>query len=267
MSETQEIAKVKSTVNAGHLTNVFEALKDVRDEGKLKFTNDGIFAKVNDPSNTMMAVCKLSSSALNGINIEGGDEVHLASRYENMYDTLSSFGKSTEIQVEYPHKVSGSHAVRFNAPDEGMEYKVTVLDEDTVADMPQASPLSHKRRIVVSGSDLKKAINNAERFVSDEENSVELGTDDDKFYVKSSDKIDGSFNKEFYQSGPSDGDDLGNVASKIGYPKLDDVKSVIGSSNNVTVHIADSKPVRFDVDLDESGEAQIIYIIAPRIES
>jgi len=267
MSSTEKIPSVKTTVNAGHLTNVFEALKDVRDEGKVKFTEDGIFAKVNDPSNTMMAVCKLSSSALNGIKIKNGDDVLLASRYEKMHGALSTFKKSTELQVEYPHKSQGSHAVRLFSPDEGMEYKENVLDESTVADMPQTKPLSQKRRIVVDGSDLKKAISNAERYVSDEENSIEMGTDEDIFYVKSTDKIDGSFEKEFYQSGPSDDGGLGDVESSIGYPKLEDIKGVIGSSNNVTVHVADSKPVRFDVDLDESGEAQIIYIIAPRIES
>jgi len=258
---------VKTTVNAGHLTNVFEALKDVRDEGKIKFTDEGIFAKVNDASNTMMAVCKLSNAALNGINIKGGDDVLMGSEYEEVYDTLSAFGKSTELQVEYPHVVSGSHAVRFNAPDEGMEFKETVLDVDTVADMPQTEPLSHKRRIVVDGSDLKKAISNADRYVSDKENSIEMGTDGDVFYVESSDKVAGSFRKEFYQSGPADENDLGNVESSIGYVKLDDIKGVIGSANNVTVHIADSQPVRLDVDLDENGDAQIIYIVAPRIES
>jgi len=268
MAQTaDELTSVKTTVNAGHLTNVFEALSDVRDEGKIKFTEEGLFAKVNDPSNTMMAVCKLSDTALNGIVLDGGDEVMMGSVYENIYDTVSAFDKTTELQVEFPHVVSGSHAVRFNAPDEGLEFKETVLDVDSVADMPQTSPLSHKRRVVVDGTDLKKAIGHAERYVSDSDSGIELGTDGDVFYIESSDKVAGSMRKEFYQSGPSGNDDLGNVESSIGHIKLDDIKGVIGSAKNVTVHIADSNPVRIDADLDENGDAQIIYIIAPRIES
>lgn len=268
MSDGQtEQAQVKATVNAGYLTNVFESLAGVRDEGKIKFTEKGIFAKVAGPSNAMMAVCRVEGQALNGITVKGGNEVLMGSKYEEIYDTLSTFKKSSELQVEFPHVVQGSHAIKFYSPDEEMEWKVTVLDVDSVEDMPQTSPLSHKRRVVVSGSDLKKAISNSERYVSDDDSGIELGTKDGAFYVSSSDKVEGEFIKKFYPSGPTGDTDLGNVESSIGHSLINEIKGVIGSADTVTVHIADSNPVRLDIDLDESGDAQIIYIIAPRIES
>lgn len=268
MSEQQgQQSEVKATVNAGYLTNVFESLAGVRDEGKIKFTDKGIFAKVAGPSNAMMAVCKVEGQALNGITVKGDDEVLMGSKYEDIYDVLTAFKNSSELQVEYPHVVDGSHAIRFYSPDEEMEFKVTVLDVDSVEDMPQTSPLSHKRRVVVSGTDMKKAITNAGRYVSDSDSGIELGTKDGAFYISSSDKVEGEFRKKFYPSGPSGDADLGNVESSIGHPLIDEIKGVIGSADTVTVHIADSNPVRLDIDLDESGDAKIIYIIAPRIES
>jgi len=266
MSSTEtEAPSVKVTVNAGYIKSVFEALSQVREEGKLIFQPDAIYSKLDGPSNAIMAVCKVGGQALNGIHVESDSDVKMACEFEDIHDKLSVFNNSTDIQINYPVTVQGSNAVEFNSTEEGSWIRSTVLDESTVEDIPQADPLSHNRRVKISGTDFKRAISDSKKFVSEGNKSVHIGTEKDKFYIESSDVVDGSYRKEFYQSGPSSGDELGDVSVEIGHDFLDNIKKTVGSADNVSVHVADDKPLRIDSNLDSDGNAKIVYLIAPRI--
>lgn len=265
--EASQEVSVKVTVGAGYISNVFEALSKVRDEGKIRFTDERIYSRITGPSDAIMAICRVKGKALNGINVDGAESIEIASDLEELYEASNIFNSTTDIQINYPIEIAGSRGVEFNAPDEGIRDTETVLDPATVADIPDTGTISHKRQVIVDGSDFKQAITKAERKISDSNNAVKFGTEDDMFYIKVDDKIDGSFEKMFYQSGPSPEEDLGDVSTEIGYPLIDSIKKIIGGAESVTVHVADSQPVRLDLDLDEAGDAQIIYIIAPRINS
>lgn len=265
MAQTKE-ESVKVSTEVGYFRTILDALDSVRDEGKLIIKEDGVYSKVVDPSNVMMCICRIKGRALNGIELSNTDQVTIGTEFGSIYGLLSGTSKNSELQVNYPVMDNSTENIQLNILDDDLQFQKPALNPETVPKVPENDPLTHSTRVVVSGSDLKKSIKHAEKTIDKEAGSVIFGTEDETFYVESSDHVEGSFRKEFHQSGPADGE-LGEKNTEIGFGFLDDIKGSLGRSDNVTIHIKQDNPLRLDVNLDDEGNAQVIYIIAPRIET
>jgi hypothetical protein len=265
MSDSDQ-PSVEFSTDVDYFNNFLGGLNAVRDEGKLFATEDMVFSKVVDPANAMMCVARIKGRALNGLTVENGDEVVMGIDFEKMQSLFKGVSSKSEMVFQYPVLENGSNNVHLDIVDEDIVFNKSALAANTVPDAPQDDPLKHPTRIVVSGTDLKKAINHAEKMLDPEEGTVVFGTEDDVFYIKTSDKVEGSFKKKFRQSGPSDGSGLGDHETEVSYSFMDHIKKPLSKSDEVTVHIKDKNPIRFDVDLDDEGDAQIVYLIAPRKE-
>lgn len=258
---------VEFSTDVGYFDQFLGGLESVREEGKLFANDDIVYSKVVDPANAMMCVARIKGRALNGLKVENGDSVTMGLNFEKMQSLFKGILKNSEMVFRFPIEDQGKNNAQLDIVDEDIEFNKATLNPDTVPDAPQDDPLKHTTRVVVSGSDLKKAITHSEKMLDVEQGSILFGTRDDVFYVKTSDKVEGSFEKEFHQSGPSEGDGLGNHETEISFAFMDNIKKALGGSDEVTVHIKDTHPIRFDVDLDDEGDAQIVYLIAPRVES
>jgi predicted RNA-binding protein with RPS1 domain len=60
---------------------------------------------------------------------------------------------------------------------------------------------------------------------------------------------------------------MGEHETAISIQYLKDIKNILAKGDAVTVHVKDDHPIRFDIDLDDAGDAQVVYVIAPRLES
>lgn len=258
--------KVQFSTEISYFSNILEGLECVRDEGKIIISDDSIYSSVVDPSNAMMCVARIKGRALNGLDLKQDEDVTIGVDYEKTMDLLSGFSDNSELEFSFPVVVNSSHRMRLNVVDEDAHFDKSTIDPDTVPGIPSDDPIENNTKVVVSGKELKKNIDHAEKMIDVEEGSVIFGTEGNAFYMKTSDKVEGSFRKNFYQSGPTEGSTLGNIETQMSMSYINDIKKSIGNSDEVTVQIRDSYPIRFDVDLDENGDAKIIYVIAPRVD-
>lgn len=267
-AKTTEAAEqhVKFSTNVGYFDKYIEALECFRDEGILVFNSKQIFSKVVDTANVSMCVSRIQGQALNSLSVEGADELRTGLRFERIRECLKGTSNNSELEVTWPVVDAGSRLIRLDIIDEDLQFELSTLDPDSVPQIPQKEPLSHATRIVVDGSDMKKAVKHAQKIATANGGSVVFETYDGMFQLRASDKVEGHFSKQFHQSGPTNGAGLGEHQTEIALSYLDDINQVFGRGDEITVHIKEKNPIRFDVDLDDNGDAQVIYLIAPRLD-
>jgi len=270
MSQTKESQEdeeqVSFSTELGYFDKYIEALEAFREEGVVVFSKDNVFSKVVDPAGVAMAVSKIEGQALNGLNVYNTDQLRTGLKFEYIRECLKSTPSTSELEVTWPVGEKSANLLKLDVVDEDLQFELTTLDPDTVPDIPQKDPLSHSTRVVVTGTDLKKAIKHASKIVNEDSGSMVFETKNNMLELRASDKIDGNFRKQFYQSGPAEGDELDEHETEVGMSYLNNIDSVLGGGDTVTVHIKDGHPLRFDIDLDEQGDAKVVYIIAPRLE-
>lgn len=258
---------VQFATNVGYFDKYLEALESFRKEGIVIFSDDKIFSKIVDPANVAMCVSKIEGQALNSLDLVASGNMKTGLKFERIRDCLKGTSNTSELEVTWPVSTGSARMIRLDIIDEDLQFELTTLDPDTVPKIPEKDPLSHSTKIVVDGKDLKKAIGHAGKIADDDGGSIIFETFDEVFQLRASDKVDGRFNKQFHQSGPSDEVELGEHQTEIALSYMEDIAQLIGRGDEVTVHIKDTNPVRFDIDLDDSGDAQAVYLIAPRIDS
>jgi len=258
---------VQFSCTVNYLETFLDSVDAFRDEGELVFTSDTIYTKVNDPANVGMCVSKIEGQALNSLELQNTDQLNAGLRFDNILDCISSVGGSNDIEVTWPVSSGGTRMIRLDIIDEDMQFELNTLNTGTVPNMPQAEPLSHKSQVEVGGSKLKKTIQHAQNVISKDNTGITIETFGETLQISSTEKTSGQFRKQFHNNDPSVDADLGEHKTSISVDYLDDIKNIFGKGDVVTVHVKQDNPVRFDIDLDDAGDAQVIYIIAPRLEA
>jgi len=258
---------VQFSCTVKYLDTFIDSVSSFREEGKLVFNDEYVYTKVNDPANVAMCIARIKGQALNSLDVTGSDKISVGLNFERILDCLSGVPGTSDIEVTYPVSSGGNLLMRLDVIDEDLTFEVNTLDPSTVPDIPDIDPLSHKSRINVGGSEIKSTITHADKMVSKDDSGILFRTKSESLKVSTSDKTEGNFKKEFYNTDPSVDGSLGKHKTTISISYLKDIKNILSKGESVVVHIKEDNPVRFDVNLDSAGDAQIIYIIAPRLES
>lgn len=260
---SEELPDAEFSTDVGYFRQFLDALNSTREEGELTITEDAVYSEVVDPSNVMMCVARIQGKALNGLKVNGSDSVTMGANYEKISSLFSGISKNSELVFSYPVKESGRLDAKLDIVDEDIVFTTSTIDSDMVPDPPKDDPLAHPTQIKIEGSKIKDAIKHADKMSNVDKGAVEFGVDGDTFFIKTEDQVEGSFIKRFPQTEKN----LGDMSTKISLGLLNNIKKSLGSSERVTIHIKGDNPIRFDADLDDEGNAQIVYLIAPRIES
>lgn len=226
-----------------------------------------VYSKVNDPANVGMCIARIRGQALNSLELNNTDKVEIGIEYDRMLDCLSTVKSTSDVEVIWPVTSGGAHMMRLHVVDEDLQFEIPTLDADSVPAIPDVDPLSHKSQVRVGGSELKKTVQRADTMTSDAGRGIDFTTYDQTLRVSSSDKTEGNFKKEFHNHDPSVEDGLGDHSTSISIDYLKDIKTIFTEGEAVTIHVKEDNPVRFDITLDEAGDAQVVYIIAPRLET
>lgn len=265
MELTEDDYGVQFETQVGYITNYFDALSALREEGVLVSDGDSVYTKLQDPSNVAMAISKIEGQGLESINTGNQDLVREGLNFERANDFFSGVNNTNTAIISYPVEEAGANYMNIDILEEDVEFMCPLIDVNSVPKPPDMDPIVCDTQVSVPGSDMKKAIKHCMKVRTEKNTGAELKTEDNTFVIQSSDQVDGSVKKEFTASGPDSQATMQKKATIISLDYLDDIKNIIGSSDNVTLHIDDEYPVRIDVDLDDIGDAKIIYVIAPRL--
>jgi hypothetical protein len=222
---------------------------------------------VNDPANVGMCIARIKGQALNSLELNNADEIEIGVEYDRMLDCLSTVKSTSDVNVVWPVGSGGTRLMRLDVLDEDVQFEVPTVNPDNVPSIPNVDPLTHKSQVRVGGSELKKTVQRADTMTSNAGRGIEFATYDQTLRISTSDKTAGNFKKEFHNHDPSVDDGLGEHVTNISIDYLKDIKTIFTEGEAVTIHVKEDNPVRFDITLDEAGEAQVVYIIAPRLET
>lgn len=257
--------KAEFSTDKAYLDNYIQALEAYRDEGIIKMTDDAIYSKVNEASNAAMCVSRIKGSALTNLNIESDDPVEIGVSFEKISNMLSGIPATSEIDITANWTDGSKMYLVVEVLEEDLRMEIPLINKDHVPKIPKQDPIKHQTRIIVSGSDLKKALSHLDKVYDKDEGAIILRTEGNEFVMESSDKVEGSVKKTFRQSGPASDGGMGEHQTKISWGFMKDIKKTIGKAEEVEIHIKDNNPIRLDLSLDDVGDAKIIYLIAPRL--
>lgn len=267
-TETEvEDEHVQFSCTVKYLDTFISSVSAFRDEGKLMFRSDNVFTKVSDPANVGMCMSKIEGRALNSLEVHDTDELVAALNFERILDCLSGVSGTSDVEVTWPVVGGGTRMIRLDIIDEDLQFEINTINTDSVADMPDVDPLSHKSRIVVDGTKMKKTIKHADKMVSEDDKGIFFQTHDEQLQIITTDKTSGNFKRQFHNHDPSVEEEMDEHETSISIQYLKDIKNILAKGDAVTVHVKDDHPIRFDIDLDDAGDAQVVYVIAPRLKS
>lgn len=268
--QEEELNAAKIRTEVGFFDQFLEAIDPWadQDEGRIIATQDSIYTKIQDAAGVGMCLSRIKGKALNDIQVGGDEEIEVALNIVKPQDMLGTCSNSSEVEITFPVQVSsGSRYMKFDVIDEDIEYMEPLLDPDSVRAMPTADPISHETRIVVDGTELRKTIGRIDALTDSDETPTLFRTGGGLFEISISDKVDGRFSKKFRPSGPSEEIELDEHETRISSSYLNEISRTVGRGDEVEVHVRQDYPIRLDVNLDNDGDAKVIYILAPRLDS
>jgi DNA polymerase III sliding clamp (beta) subunit (PCNA family) len=258
---------VRFSCTTSYLETFIEAVESFRDEGRLTFTDDNVFSKVNDPANVGMCIARIKGQALNALEVNGSDQIEIGVNYERVTDCLSTVSSTSDIEVTWPVTSGAGNLMRLDVIDDDVEFEIPTLDPDSVPAIPNVDPLTHRSQVRVGGSELKKTVQRADTMTGSSGRGINFGTYEQTLRISCTDKTEGNFKKEFHNHDPSVDEGLGEHNTSISIDYLNDIKNIFTKGEIVTVHVKEDNPVRFDIELDDAGDAEVVYIIAPRLDA
>lgn len=257
---------VQFETDVEYITNYFEALSDLREEGIIACDGESLFTKVQDPSNVALAISKIKESGFAKMSGDVDGIVKEGINFEKANSFFDGISKTNTVEISYPVERNNAFYMHIDIIEEDVQFTCPLLDEGSVPQPPDMDPIVCDTQVSIPGADFKKAIKHCLKVKTEQNNGAELETGDNEFTIWSEDQVEGSVEKTFTASGPDSQAMMKDKRTSISLKYLDDIKKTIGKSDEVTIHIDDDYPVRVDVNLDEYGDAKIIYVIAPRLE-
>lgn len=259
--------KVQFEIRKGYLDSFINAVSALRTEGQLIATENAVFCDIVDPTNVAMAKSKVEGHALNSYKTRIEDQFIVGVNFEKWEDRLTNISVNSNIIVKYPVSKSGSHMMNLDVIEEDLTMNLPLVDKDSVPQAPQKDPISSDTRIKIDGSSFKSAITHCEKVETDQNKALEISTDGSVFRISSEDQVQGSISKEFRGSASNEDQEVEEKSTSIGMGYMKDVKGVVSGAEEVTMHIDNDYPVRLDCNIDDEGDAKIIYVIAPRVDT
>jgi len=199
-----------------------------------------------------MGIFELGSSAFDEYT---ADETEIGIDLNKITDLLGIAEKSDIVRMELE---AGNRKLLINVG--GLSYTLSLLDPSTIRAEPRVPQLELPAKVVLNGSDLRRAVRAAEK-ISDH---MIMGVSGDTFFMEAK----GDTDKVRLEMGRDQLIDLkaGEASSLFSLDYLSDIVKPTNKVNEVTLSLGRDFPVLIDFEI-ANGAGRISYLLAPRIES
>ena len=268
---TEDEYDVQFETDVSYIRSYIDAVEafESNEDGIIACDGDKIFTKLQDAANVALTLSKIESEgfAMMEKTTDGLSKIGIT--FERVQGFFKGVSKKSSVVMTYPvqKESMGGNFMHIDILDEDVQFYCPLLDAGSVRNIPEMDPITCSTQIKVPGSDLRDAIKHCEKVETDGNKAVHFRTNEDVLVISSEDDTYGSVDKQFHATGPASEANLGNKETMISIDYLKDIKSIIAGAGEVTVHLDEEHPVRLDVPIDSQGNAKIVYIIAPRIQT
>jgi len=232
------------------MKTIVETLGVVVEEARLDFKENGLFARVVDPSHVAMIKMEVDSAAFDTWEV---DETNLGLEIRKLKDMLS-LGATDMVDLTY-NDDTGTATVNIGRIDRN----IRPLDNSTL-NPPNVPDLELPCGVTISGAELAQALR-AGRQVGE---LVTLSLDDKKFSVnvKQIDEVHVEFTKDDLVAL-----DCSQAAkSQYSLSYLIPLSKVFQGIENVNVRFGENFPLKLNFDFAD-GAGTVEYFLAPRVEN
>ncbi len=241
----------KAIINAAVLKDAIEAVSTLVDEAKFRITKDGISARAVDPANVAMVAFDLKAGAFESYQATEGE---IGIDLNRLNDILGMTSDKVELSLNEETR-------KLEIRSGSLAYTLSLLDPSSIRKEPKVPNLELPAKIVLNGSELKRAVKAAEK-VSDH---MALGVRDKTFYVEAEGDLD-KVRLDLPESSLISIQSTGNVRSLFSLDYLNDLAKSLGKAEQVTIDLGTDYPVKFTFNI-AGGNGTVTYLLAPRIES
>jgi len=243
----------KAAINAEVFKDAIEAVASLVDEAKFRLKPDGISARAVDPANVAMVAFDLTAKAFDSYEAtEGEIGIDLA----RFMDILGMAAKEDKLELNLNEETR-----KLEIRTGGLAYTLSLLDPSSIRKEPKMPSLELPAKIVLNGSELRRAVKAAEK-VSDH---MALGVAGKTFYVEAEGDLD-KVRLDIPESSLISLKSTGNVRSLFSLDYLNDIVKTMGKAEQVTIDLGTDYPVKFTFSI-AGGNGTVMYLLAPRIES
>jgi proliferating cell nuclear antigen len=243
----------KAVINAEVFKDAIEAVSTLVDEAKLRITKDGISARAVDPANVAMVAFDLSSKAFESYEATDGE---IGIDLNRLNDILGMTSKEDKVELNLNEETR-----KLEIRSGSLAYTLSLLDPTSIRKEPKVPNLELPAKIVLNGSELRRAVKAAEK-VSDH---MALGVKDKTFYVEAEGDLD-KVRLDLPESNLISIQSTSNVRSLFSLDYLNDLAKSLGKAEQVSIDLGTDYPVKFTFNI-AGGNGTITYLLAPRIES
>jgi proliferating cell nuclear antigen len=242
----------KAAINAELLKDAIASLSVIVDEVRFRIKPEGISVKAVDPANVAMVIFELGSSAFDEYS---ADESEIGIDLNKITDLLGITDKGDTVRMELEE---GNHKLLIDVG--GLSYTLSLLDPSTIRAEPRVPQLELPAKVVMNGTDLRRAVKAAEK-ISDH---MLMGVTGDTFYMEAK----GDTDQVRLEMGRDQLIDLktGEASSLFSLDYLTDIVKPTNKVNEVSLSLGRDFPVIIDFEI-ANGAGRISYLLAPRIES
>jgi proliferating cell nuclear antigen len=242
----------KAAINAELLKDAIASLAVIVDEVRFRIKPEGISVKAVDPANVAMVIFELGSSAFDEYS---ADESEIGIDLNKITDLLGITDKGDTVRMELEE---GNHKLLIDVG--GLSYTLSLLDPSTIRAEPRVPQLELPAKVVMNGTDLRRAVKAAEK-ISDH---MLMGVTGDTFYMEAK----GDTDQVRLEMGRDQLIDLktGEASSLFSLDYLTDIVKPTNKVNEVSLSLGRDFPVIIDFEI-ANGAGRISYLLAPRIES
>ncbi len=242
----------KAAINAELLKDAIASLAVIVDEVRFRIKPEGISVKAVDPANVAMVIFELGSSAFDEYS---ADELEIGIDLNKITDLLGITDKGDTVRMELEE---GNNKLLIDVG--GLSYTLSLLDPSTIRAEPRIPQLELPAKVVMNGTDLRRAVKAAEK-ISDH---MLMGVSGDTFYMEAK----GDTDKVRLEMGRDQLIDLktGEASSLFSLDYLTDIVKPTNKVNEVSLSLGRDFPVIIEFEI-ANGAGRISYLLAPRIES
>ena len=241
----------KAAINAELLKDAIASLAVIVDEVRFRIKPEGISVKAVDPANVAMVIFELGSSAFDEYS---ADECEIGIDLNKITDLLGITDKGDTVRMELEE---GNHKLLIDVG--GLSYTLSLLDPSTIRAEPRVPQLELPAKVVLNGTDLRRAVKAAEKI----SNHILMGVSGDTFFMEAkgdTDQVRLEMNRDQLIDLKS-----GEASSLFSLDYLTDIAKATNKVNEVSLSIGRDFPVIIDFEI-ANGAGRISYLLAPRIE-
>ena len=242
----------KAKVKADILKEIINVVSTLVDEVKVHVAQDGVSLKAVDPAHVAMVELKIGKDAFEELKATSAE---LGVDIEKLKDVLKLAKAGDMLSIEHNEDQNKLVLVIAN-----ITRKMALVDTTGMSD-PKVPNLQYPTKVVLSVEDLNQGIR-ASESVSDH---IALRVAPDGFELAcegDTDSVSLKLKKDLVKS--LDAKEAARSLFSLDY--FSNMVRAIPAGQEVTLHLGNDYPVRVEFKIAD-GDGQVMYLLAPRIES